>query len=86
SRSEAQPLVVLEALSTGIPVVGTECLPTSLRVPDACLIAPIGDAGQLAEAMLSVMSMPCSREYSAAVQRMASPSVVASQLTSLFES
>lgn len=86
SRSEAQPLVVLEALSTGIPVVGTECLPTSLRVPDACLIAPIGDAGQLAEAMRSVMSMPCSREYSAAVQRMASPSVVASQLTSLFES
>ena len=86
SRSEAQPLVVLEALATGIPVVGTECLPASLRVPDACIIAPIGDARLLAEAMQSVMRVPHSRRFSEVVQRTASPAVVASQLTALFES
>ena len=86
SRSEAQPLVVLEALATGIPVVTTECVPASLRIPGATLIAPIGDAKALAEKMQEVMHIPPSLEFSDAVQRLASPSVVAKQLTALFQS
>jgi len=84
SRSEAQPLVVLEALATGIPVVSTECVPASLRVPDACLIAPIGDASMLAERMKEVMHIAPSRAFSDAVRQMASPAVIARQLSDLF--
>ena len=84
SRSEAQPLVILEALATGISVVTTECVPLSLRIPDACVVAPVGDSHALAEKMQEVMHIAPSREFSAAVQRMASPSVVARQLTDLF--
>ena len=86
SRSEAQPLVILEALATGIPVVSTECIPSSLRIPEACRLAPIGDARLLAEKMQEVMHIAPSREFSDIVQRMASPSVVAKQLTELFQS
>lgn len=86
SRSEAQPLVILEALSTGIPAVATECIPQSLRIPDACLLAPVGDAKALAEKMREVMSVAPSREFSEIVQGMASPSVIAKQLTELFAS
>ena len=86
SRSEAQPLVVLEALATGIPVVSTECVPASLRIPDACLIAPIGDASMLAEKMQKVMHIAPSRDFFNAVQSQASPLVVARQLTTLFQS
>ena len=84
SRSEAQPLVVLEALATGIPVVSTECVPASLRIPDACLIAPIGDASMLAERMQEVMHIAPSRAFSDAVRQMASPAVIAHQLSDLF--
>lgn len=86
SRSEAQPLVILEALATGIPVVTTECIPISLRILGATLIAPIGDAKALVEKMQEVMHIPPSLEFSETVQRMASPSVVAKQLTVLFQS
>lgn len=86
SRSEAQPLVILEALATGIPVVTTECIPISLRIPGATLIAPIGDAKALVEKMQEVMHIPPSLEFSDTVQRMASPSVVAKQLTAMFQS
>ena len=85
SRSEAQPLVVLEALSTGIPVVSTECLPASLRIPGATLIAPIGDAKALAEKMQEVMHIEPSPDFSEAVRRIASPEVVAQQLTEIFQ-
>lgn len=84
SRSEAQPLVILEALATGIPVVTTECVPLSLRVPNACLIAPIGDAHALAGRMQEVMHIAPSRAFSDAVRRMASPAVIANELSQLF--
>ena len=86
SRSEAQPLVLLEALATGIPAVSTECIPPSVRFPQACLYAPVGDARILAEKMRDVMRIAPSREFSSIVQRMASPSVVARQLVNIFKS
>ena len=85
SRSEAQPLVILEALATGIPAVSTECVPSSLRIPGACLIAPVGDAEALAEKMQDVMKIAPSPAFSDAVRRLASPEVVAEQLTKLFK-
>lgn len=84
SRSEAQPLVILEALATGIPVVGTECIPSSVRIPEACRFAPVGDARGLAEKMMEVMNVKPSREFSSVVRRMSSPSVVAQKLVNLF--
>ena len=84
SRSEAQPLVLLEALSTGIPAVSTECIPPSVRIPEACLYAPIADARGLAEKMKEVMNISPSREFAEIVQRKASPSIVAEQLSDLF--
>lgn len=86
SRSEAQPLVILEALSTGIPVVSTECIPSSLRISGACCFAPVGDAKMLAEKMQEVMRIAPTKEFSDIVRQMASPYVVAKQLTELFMS
>ncbi|MBR4131073.1 MAG: glycosyltransferase [Bacteroidaceae bacterium] len=84
SRSEAQPLVLLEALSTGIPAVSTECIPPTVRIPEACLFAPIADARGLAEKMKKVMNISPSRKFAEIVQRKASPSIVAEQLSDLF--
>ena len=84
SRSEAQPLVLMEAIATGIPVVSTENIPPSVRVPQASRFAPVGDAKMLAEKMLEVMHIAPSHEFSDIIQHMASPSVIAKQLTELF--
>ena len=86
SRSEAQPLVLLEALATGIPAAATESVPASLRIPGATFIAPVGDARALAERMQEAMAVQPSADYSEAVRRLASPAVVAEKLTRLFES
>ena len=86
SRSEAQPLVLLEALATGIPFASTESTPASLRIPEACRIASIGNARMLAEKMQEVMHIVPSRQFSEAVRRIASPAVVARQLTEIFQS
>lgn len=85
SRSEAQPLALMEALATGIPVVSTECIPKSVRIPQASRFAPVADSRMLAEKMQEVMHIAPSREFPDIVQRIASPSVIAKQLTNLFE-
>lgn len=84
SRSEAQPLVILEALSTGIPVVSTESIPPSVRIPEACRFAPVGEARGLAKLMQEVMNIKPSREFSEIAGRMSSPSVIAGKLVNIF--
>lgn len=86
SRSEAQPLVLLEAMSTGIPVVATECTPQSERIDGACLIADTGNAESLRRQMLAVRSIKPSRHFSEAVECLASPHIVARKIESLFSS
>ena len=86
SRSEVQPLSLLEAMSTGIPVVATDCIPQSLRISGGCTIVPIDDIGALSEAMGKVMALSDfdGKKVSEAVCRVASPAVIGEKLTALF--
>lgn len=84
SRSEVQPLVVMEALSTGIPVVGTEVIPQSERIPGAVLIAPIGNAEILAQKMTEVQHIKPSRTFAESIDRLSSAQAVAKELTEIF--
>lgn len=82
SRSEVQPLVLLEAMSTGIPVISTECIPHSLRIEEGCTIVPIGDADALAFAMSHMVEQPAvdGEMLSVKISELASPIVVGRQL------
>lgn len=85
SRSEAQPLVLMEAMSTGIPVVSTEVTPQSERIAGACLIAKTGDVNSLAEKMRECMNIRPSRQLSEAIRAIASPETIAVQLEEVFQ-
>ena len=85
SRSEVQPLVLLEAMSTGIPVIATECIPQNLRIEGGCTIVPTDDVGALADAMKLVMEKSVDgKQISEKVKAMASPQVVGQKLSNLF--
>ena len=86
SRSEAQPLVLLEAMSTGIPTISTECVPRCLRVEGGCSIVPIGDVTALAKSM----RMVCLQQdfdgeaLSRKIAELVSPQVIGRKLEQLF--
>lgn len=80
TRSEAQPLVVMEAMATGIPVVGTECIPACQRIEEACLTVPKDDAVALCRQMQQVQYIQPSPKFAEAVQTIASPKAVARQI------
>ena len=86
SRSEVQPLVLLEAMSTGIPVIATDCIPQSLRIEGGCTIVPVDETGVLAEAMKSTVQQYDfdGKAVSEKVRMMASPEVIGRQLSALF--
>jgi len=86
SRGEVQPLVLLEAMSTGIPVVSTECIPRCLRLNKGCSIVPIGNADALAQVMRKMVKEPVmdGRKLSEQVAAMASPQVVGGRLEKIF--
>lgn len=84
TRSEAQVLVVLEAMATGIPVVTTDVVAQSERLPGACLIAPVGDAEAFRSQMLQIQSVRCNPVFHSQVCALASPEVVAVQLEDIF--
>ena len=86
SRSEVQPLVLLEAMSTGMPVIATECIPHCLRIEGGCRIVPVDDAEALASAMKQVMEMKDfdGRQLSEQIRALVSPQVVGMQLQTIF--
>lgn len=86
SRSEVQPLSLLEAMSTGIPVIATECVPQSLRIEGGSTIVQIDDISALSEAMYNVMNTPVVDGclLSQEVGRIASPEVIGRKLEKLF--
>ena len=88
SRSEVQPLVLLEAMSTGIPVISTSCIPQNLRIEGGCTIVPIDDVEGFSAAMKQVMEKPFNDglRISEQVKAMASPQAVGKKLESLFRS
>ena len=86
SRSEVQPLVLLEAMSTGIPVIATESVPQNLRIEGGCTIVPIDDAEALSRAMAQMMAEPMAdgKKLSEQVRALASPQVVGKRLQTIF--
>lgn len=86
SRSEVQPLVLLEAMSTGIPVIATECIPQSLRIEGGCTIVPVDDVKALTEAMKSMVQQSAfdGKAVSEKVRQIASPEVIGRRLSTLF--
>ena len=86
SRSEVQPLVLLEAMSTGIPVIATECIPRSLRIEGGCTIVPVDDVKALTEAMKAMVQQSAfdGKAVSEKVRQMASPEVIGRRLSALF--
>ncbi|WFU51047.1 glycosyltransferase family 4 protein [Sinorhizobium terangae] len=64
SRFEGFPNVLLEAMTAGLPSIAFDCSwgPSEiLSSPDAGLLVPPGDVGQLSEAILSLMADPTLR-------------------------
>ena len=86
SRSEVQPLVLLEAMSTGIPVIATDCIPQCLRIEGGCTIVPVDDVEALSQAMAQVMTGPevDGEKLSEQVKALASPQVVGMCLQTIF--
>lgn len=86
SRSEVQPLVLLEAMSTGIPVIATDCIPQCLRIEGGCTIVPIDDVEALSRAMAQVMTNQNvdGERLSEQVRALASPQVVGMRLQTIF--
>lgn len=85
SRAEVQPLVILEALSTGIPVVSTDAVPYYPEYAGSVLIAKAGDADTLRLRMEEVAHiMPSPRNHDI-VESMASPETVAREIQRIIE-
>jgi glycosyltransferase involved in cell wall biosynthesis len=87
SRSEVQPLSILEAMSTGMPYIATEVTPRNLRHPDCGMIVPVDDADSLSKAMLLMSERSSStnqKMISKVARDIASPEKVGKQLSDLF--
>ena len=82
TRGEVQPIVLLEAMSTGMPVISTECVPASERIEGGCTIVPVDDVQALASAMDRMVSASPvdGRRLSSAIQHLASREVVSRQV------
>lgn len=87
TRGEAQPLVLLEAMSTGIPVIATEAIPRIERIEGACHIVPVDDAEAFAAAMLRVMDsqVAASERLSRSVSQICSPQAVGQRIAAVLE-
>jgi len=84
SRSEAQGLVIMEAISTGIPVVTTDIIPKNALVKGACLIAKAGDSMSLRERMQEVIHVEFDPQWSDELRTRVAPDVVAQQIMKVF--
>ena len=88
TRGEVQPLVLLEAMSTGIPYVSTEKVPRCERLEGAAHIVPVDDVAAFAKAMDALVrkGFAGGERVSEQVRQMASPAVVARQIEEVLKS
>ncbi len=87
SRSEVQPLCILEAMSSGIPYISTEIIPQNLRLSTDCKIVSVDDINALSTAMKQMIeqySAVNSKQLSNLANSIASPYIVGKQLNDLF--
>ncbi len=87
SRVESQSIAVLEAMSTGLPVVCTDVVPDEVVTPQTGYKVPVNNAVQLAEAMHRMVQN--SQSFSpqtivAQARNIASPDVVAQKLIDIY--
>lgn len=82
TRDETQGLVLLEAMSTGIPVVTTEAVPQNVRIEKGCYVTSVDDASAIADRMCEVMQLSDGEGevFSKVVAEKVSPQVIAAQL------
>lgn len=87
TRGEVQPLVLLEAMSTGMPVVSTEVVPQCERIDGACFIGQTDNAASLCAQLYKALHQPHfnGKAISAQVADMASYDSVGKQLSQLFD-
>lgn len=82
TRGETQCLMLLEALSTGIPAISTEAIPASVRPKVGCTFVPVDDVDALAAAMLQTLAEPPmdGKTLSDEARRIASPAAIGRQI------
>jgi glycosyltransferase involved in cell wall biosynthesis len=61
SRVEALPLVLVEAVSAGLPAVATDVGDVRLALDDVCVVVPVDDAPALADGLRRLLSDPVDR-------------------------
>jgi glycosyltransferase involved in cell wall biosynthesis len=73
-------------MSTGIPVIATDCIPQSLRIEGGCTIVPVDDVEALSRAMTQTMTNQNvdGERLSEQVRALASPQVVGMRLQTIF--
>lgn len=86
SRAETQGLVILEALSTGIPVVTTDAVPYYPAYAGSVLIARAGDAEALSKRMEEAAGIMPSPHHHDIVESMASPQTIAREIQRIMDS
>ena len=88
SRVEAQPISILEAISTGLPVVCTEVVPEAVVSQSEGYRVPVEDAQALASAMMEMITNRDrfdAKAISAHAASVAGPEVVTESLISIYE-
>ena len=86
TRDESQGLVLLEAMSTGIPAISTKAIPQSVRIDSGFKYVDIDDADALMQEMLAAVRNPNDNGYllSDRVRQFASSGVIGKRLSDLF--